>query len=312
MATLSDGTSLQETMSAVDRLADNQLLDCVKSLAVHERHATARLIAALAEVERRRLYLGQGCSSLYTYCTDVLGLSEDVAYSRVQAARVGLRFPIVLRDLETGALTVTTVRLLAPMLTPENHVELLAAARHRKTRAITELIASMAPPGDTSAESFFKAVGPDTYLFHFLASRALHENFVQAQALLRHALPDGGIASVFGRAIDSLLRELKCTKLGAVRRPRAPRRAVPGSRAIPAHVRRAVAARDGGRCAFVGPEGRCSERSFLEWHHVVPFADGGEASVENIQLRCRAHNAYEAEQWDRGQAAESSPFQNGK
>ena len=30
-------------------------------------------------------------------------------------------------------------------------------------------------------------------------------------------------------------------------------------------------------------------------HHCVPFADGGAATVENIELRCRAHNAYEAE-----------------
>ena len=27
---------------------------------------------------------------------------------------------------------------------------------------------------------------------------------------------------------------------------------------------------------------------------VVPFAAGGPSSVENLQLRCRAHNAYEA------------------
>jgi hypothetical protein len=41
----------------------------------------------------------------------------------------------------------------------------------------------------------------------------------------------------------------------------------------------------------------CGETGFLEYHHVVPFADGGPATSENIQLRCRAHNAYEAEQW---------------
>jgi hypothetical protein len=38
-----------------------------------------------------------------------------------------------------------------------------------------------------------------------------------------------------------------------------------------------------------------AERGLLEFHHVVPHADGGEASVQNLQLRCRAHNALEAE-----------------
>jgi hypothetical protein len=55
--------------------------------------------------------------------------------------------------------------------------------------------------------------------------------------------------------------------------------------------------RDGGRCAFNGAHGRCTETRFLEYHHVVPFAEGGEASVSNIELRCRAHNQYEAGLW---------------
>jgi len=48
----------------------------VKGLAVNGRHATAQLIAFLAEMDARRLYLAEGCSSLFTYCTQVLHLSE--------------------------------------------------------------------------------------------------------------------------------------------------------------------------------------------------------------------------------------------
>jgi hypothetical protein len=57
-----------------------------------------------------------------------------------------------------------------------------------------------------------------------------------------------------------------------------------------------VWARDGGRCAFVAKGGRrCAERSYLEFHHCKPFAMGGEATLANIALRCRAHNVHEAE-----------------
>jgi hypothetical protein len=52
--------------------------------------------------------------------------------------------------------------------------------------------------------------------------------------------------------------------------------------------------RDLGRCAFVGATGhRCHERRFVEFHHVDPNALGGEASVDQIELRCRPHNDYE-------------------
>jgi hypothetical protein len=51
----------------------------------------------------------------------------------------------------------------------------------------------------------------------------------------------------------------------------------------------------GGRCAFAGRSGRCTERRFLEWHHVQPHGHQGPATVDNISLRCRAHNVYESE-----------------
>jgi hypothetical protein len=60
-------------------------------------------------------------------------------------------------------------------------------------------------------------------------------------------------------------------------------------------VSRAVWKRDGERCAFVGPKGRCSETRFLELHHIHPYGYQGPATVENISVRCRAHNVYESE-----------------
>jgi 5-methylcytosine-specific restriction endonuclease McrA len=69
------------------------------------------------------------------------------------------------------------------------------------------------------------------------------------------------------------------------------------TRPIRAAVRRAVWKRDEGRCAFKGALMRCTETRNLEYHHVIPFAVGGETSVENIELRCRAHNTYEAREF---------------
>ena len=68
------------------------------------------------------------------------------------------------------------------------------------------------------------------------------------------------------------------------------------SRAIPAYVRREVFKRDEGRCAFVNAEGRRCESAWqLEFHHCVPYGREGPHSTGNIELRCRAHNQFEAE-----------------
>jgi hypothetical protein len=68
------------------------------------------------------------------------------------------------------------------------------------------------------------------------------------------------------------------------------------SRHVPNAVKRAVWWRDRGQCAFVSAAGhRCTERAFLELHHIHPYALDGPTTVGNISLRCRRHNAYEAE-----------------
>jgi hypothetical protein len=35
----------------------------------------------------------------------------------------------------------------------------------------------------------------------------------------------------------------------------------------------------------------CRSTHLVQFHHVVPFARGGAATVENIRLACAAHNA---------------------
>ncbi|HEU4678480.1 MAG TPA: HNH endonuclease, partial [Terrimicrobiaceae bacterium] len=131
-----------------------------------------------------------------------------------------------------------------------------------------------------------------------------HAKLREAQALLRHQIPDGDLEKIFDRALEALLADLRKQKLAATERPRENRSQAsgteptssPSSRHIPAAVRRTVWARDGGRCAFVSTNGRrCAEEGFLEFHHVVPYASGGPSSVDNIELRCRGHNGYEAE-----------------
>ena len=221
-------------------LTDEELIDRVTALVRQQRRATAHLVAALAELDRRKLYLPQGCPSLCAYCTRVLHLAEHAAYNRIEAARAASRFPVILDRLHDGSLTLAAIRLLAPVLTSENHLRLLELARHKSKREVDLLVAAENPQ-------------PDAVLAH-----------------------------------------VEKRKLATTERPRQARVAPPGSRHIPAAVKREVWKRDGGRCAFLGTTGRCAEEAFLEFHHVVPFAEGGPATTRNIELRCRAHNAHEA------------------
>jgi hypothetical protein len=313
----------------IARLTDDELLKEVVRLAGDERTATARLIAALAEIDTRRLYLGQGCPSLFVYCTRVLHLSEHAAYGRIEAARVARRFPIVLQMLERGDVTLTTVSLLASHLTDTNHFDLLTGARHRSKREVEEIVAQVRPrpdvpaavrklpdrlqtkalaldavehakptpppPVSTRPTAAVTPLAPSRYKLQLTIDRATQQKLYLVRDLMRHAVPSGDLATILNRALDALLEELERQKSGAARHPQRARAGAPNSRHIPAAVRRAVWARDGGRCAFRGPGGSCGETAFVEFHHVRPFAAGGDATIDNIELRCRAHNQYEAD-----------------
>jgi hypothetical protein len=57
------------------------------------------------------------------------------------------------------------------------------------------------------------------------------------------------------------------------------------TRAIPAALRRALHLRDG-QCRFPG----CANQRFLDGHHLVHWADGGDTSLSNTCLLCRSHH----------------------
>jgi len=326
------------------QITDQQLLLEVRSLVAREREATAQLIASLAELDRRKLYLGEGYSSLFTYCTQCLHLSEHAAYSRIEAARAARKWPVMLEMLGDGSITLTSVCLLANHLTPDNHLAVLAAAKHRSRREVEQQVAALRPlppvpscvrklptakpaivlppaaatietgitsrsPRDAVAPAplateaatppraaVVAPLAPERFKVQFTIGRATHDKLRQVQDLLRHSIPDGDPAAIFDRALTLLLADLEKQKFAQTSRPRPTGQSTPGSRHVPAAVRREVWRRDGGQCAYVGTRGRCAERGFLEFHHVVPFAEGGETTSANLQLCCRRHNQYEAEE----------------
>ena len=311
----------------IDRMSDRDLLDHVKRAAQRERETSVQLIALLMELDARKLYLAEGCSSLFTYCRQVLHLSEHAAYGRIEAARTARRYPVILERLAEGTLHLTAIGLLGPHLTRENHLQVLEAAAHKSKREIEALVARLCPrpdvpatvrklpergtalaPGELktggpneseaalpsaanapltpSRPASVTPLAPERYKIQFTVSRETHDRLRRAQDLMRHTIPDGDPGAIFERALALLVGELERTKLAATDRPRTDQTHASRSRNIPAAVKRAVWQRDGGRCAFKGAQGRCTETGFLEFHHVVPYAAGGETSVKNLELRC--------------------------
>ncbi len=148
-------------MSALKGLSSDQLLAQLIELVRRGRNLEADLIAHLAEVDERRLYLREGCSSMFAYCVEVLRFAEAVAYKRIAALRAARRYPELLTALRRGDLHLTAVSLLAPQLTGENVTALLAAARHRTADEIRRMLADRRPKPDVVSSVRRLSVSPD-------------------------------------------------------------------------------------------------------------------------------------------------------
>lgn len=285
------------SMITPSRLSDDELTAVVAALAAREREATAVLVIHLAELDARGLYHAAGFGSLYQYCRELLRLSEQAAYNRIAAARAVRRFPAVAQLLEKGDVNLTTVKILAPHLTDANHEELLAASVRKSRLTVEAMVANRFPrAGDGGRKPpIIIALGGDRFEVRFNAGAPTLGKLKTAQDLLRHAVPEGDGGAILDRALTSVITEAGRRKFSATERPSAPRAAAAHSRNVPAAVEREVWQRDAGQCAYLAADGRrCQARDFVEFHHLRPWATGGPATAENIALRCRSHNQYEA------------------
>jgi hypothetical protein len=182
--------------------------------------------------------------------------------------------------------------------------------------------------------AMIEPLAPARYKIQFTASAELRDKLERLRGLMRASVPDGDLAAIIEQAVTEKLERLESRRFGRTRSAStvlrastasaSPRRLFPAtgggsttsgvdpaksggrspsrkgrpavSRHIPAAVRRAVYARDGGQCRYVDAQGRrCTARAGLEFHHRHPFGYGGTHSVDGISLACKAHNLYLAE-----------------
>lgn len=344
---------------SLTHLSKKRLLKQLSEVVARDRGTTAKMLACIAEVDRRKLYAEQAYPSMFAFCVDRFHMSEAIAHKRIRAGRAASRFPRILEMIRVGELHLSGVHQLASHLTEANHEEVLAEAKHKSMREIDELVAKISPRPDgrslvramphpssaassgtegtgrppdvgtastisdehaestgienavaplepwtasgtlpaTNLRSLNVPLSPRRYRLHVTISQEARDDLEQLQNLLSHQIPSGDPALVVERALKLMLQETKKRKAALTKKPRRRRKGrSKKSRAIPAEVKRTVFTRDNGRCAFVDSSGRrCKSAWQLEFHHCIPYGRGGKHTVENIQLRCRAHNQYEAE-----------------
>jgi hypothetical protein len=145
-------------MSRLSTHSNEQLLRELHNLIERDHHLEAELIAHLGEVDTRKLYLEQACSSMFQFCVDVLRFAEGVAYKRIAVARAARRFPELLIAIRGGELHLTGASLIAPHLDDAGASQWISLARHETAKRIKEQVADRKPKA-APASSMRRRIG---------------------------------------------------------------------------------------------------------------------------------------------------------
>jgi hypothetical protein len=188
---------------------------------------------------------------------------------------------------------------------------------------------SPAVPAETPRR--LEPLSADRFGVHFTADGEFRDLLERVRGLASHRLPNGDLLGLFKRGLQAYERELEKERFAIGRKARAHRSAAAAAAAadigpapspaapsfpttaservsqfvprpvpkrqrdIPDALAREVYLRDGGQCTFVSRDGRrCTGRRFVEIDHIKAWALGGEHSLANLRVRCRAHNLLHA------------------
>ena len=114
---------------AYDRRRVAELEDEIAELSAHIDAATARLLVAIAEFDRRQGWADAGCVSCAEWLSFRVGITLVTAREKVRVARALGDLPCINEALARGRVSYSKVRELTRIATPENEEELVELAQ---------------------------------------------------------------------------------------------------------------------------------------------------------------------------------------
>ncbi len=274
-----------------------------------ERGALAELLLSLAEFDELAMYRELGFASLFDYLHRELGLSRGSAHYRQVATRLVARFPEVVEPLGDGRLCLTTVIVLARVLTEANRFEVLPRFFHlsrqeaeqvaveirpvevvpRRTVVTEATVRSPAVPPEPRANmkedsrsiveraptrTLVEPLTPRETRMHVTVTPEFVKLLARAKEGQSHVQPGATDEQVLTAALELLIAQQE------------KRRA-----SVPPRVKREVMKRDEGKCTWpLADGGTCGSTVRLEVDHVVPRGRGGPSTTDNCRILCKAHN----------------------
>lgn len=290
-------------MARIQGLSNSELKVAIEKLVQDERTTTASVVEHLAEVDRRKLYIDWGFTSLYEYLTKHLKYSESSAYRRMQAARTVQQMPEIKKDLKDGTLKLSQISLAQTVFRKEEQAtgEIFSVQEKRlvlqelkhKTAIQTQQILSQHTSQPVGVRTLTKYCGDESVHVSLRIPDGLMKKLDRVKELYSHIAPHGELIQILELMADDVIRKRdplkRGTRTGATQSFAASEVKI---QAVSRTTRTMIFKRDQS-CQHRNPDGsKCGSRFQLEIDHIQPKFAGGTDEPSNLRLLCRTHNRF--------------------
>ena len=279
------------------------------------RQAEAGLLDALICVEREKVFVKLGFSSMFTYAVQALGLSESVAYSAIAVARKACEVPALRVVISQGELSISKAKKIVPVITVENQEEWIEKAKVMPSRKLEKEVAGKNPRASTPERAMY--VTAYRLSLSLGVSEELMLKFRRAQDQVSQARAKAAsleetlevVLEFYLKHKDPVEKAKRVIAKKGIQNPSVPVKKVvtvtssdgdnssqpnePETQRmpIPAPIEHQVHLRDQHLCQFPRPGGSiCGARRWVDIHHIQEVSKGGRHEVHNLITLCKAHH----------------------
>ncbi len=263
------------------------------------------LLEILQEIDSNKIFRNFGFTSLFVYATDALRLSEHTAYNLITVARKSKEIPAIKEEIKNGALSISKVRKIIPILNAQNQKMWIEKAKKLTVRELEREVAKS--DSELTRLEKIKYISANRVHLSFEISESLYEKIKKAQdyassknqkhTTLEYLLDQ--FCNLYLQRYDPVEKAKR--SLMNVKRKKQHQRVIesdsiqskaPQNKApIPITTKHQVVIRDQNQCTALDHKNiRCTNKRWLQIHHIQHRNEGGNNDLQNLKTLCFAHH----------------------
>jgi len=275
------------------------------------------LVDVLQKIDEQKIFRKMGFASLFDYATKGLGLSESVAYGLITVSRKSREIPKLKTAISQGELSLSQAKRITSVLTKENAPELIEKAKTMTQREIEKVVATLNPKAAIGERTRFISadrIELKTSLREECMKKLRRIQDLESQKTKKACDLEAtleAMADFYLERQDPVMKSERILKKPSLRKVEKKIVGQPECSTIQprrlrftSEMKHRVNQRDQTQCTHVDSLGRrCSNKRWVEIHHIIPVSQGGDNRLENLTTLCHAHHRMTHETKESGSAS---------